>query len=157
MRIVIEEPLSKSDSNVSAIGAYYELDVFTTDVQNPLAVCCVARLPDGFPTGEVINEPVRVAGVFFKKWAYLARTDDTADNDRGSRRLTPPILIAAEPGWLRIKDKGVASQRGLWGGLAFLGLVTILWVVLARVARRDRLAYGRQARYDSRLPDLPEL
>jgi hypothetical protein len=156
VRIEIEEPERKSGSNINAIREYYELDVFTTDVQNPLAVCCVARLPDGFPTGEVINEPVRVAGVFFKKWAYVPRTDDTADNDRRPRRLAPPILIAAEPEWLRIQDKGVATQRGLWGGLAFLGLVTMLWVVLARVARRDRLAYGRRARYDSRLQDLPE-
>jgi hypothetical protein len=135
---------------------YYEVDVFTTDSQNQPVICCVARLPEGFPTGEVIREPVRVAGVFFKKWAYTRRADVPGVNDNAvPARLAPPIMLAAAPEWLRLFE-APRSDRGLWGGIAILSLMAVVWMILARVARRDQLARAQRARYDAPLEKVAE-
>lgn len=153
----------RSVSESQGLREYYEVDVFTTDFQgqpaytNQPIVCCVARLPDGFPTGEVIREPVRVAGIFFKKWSYARRSDDEAsDNDSLPARLAPPLMLAAEPEWLQAAAPAGPSYRGLWGGAAFAGVVASLWIVLVRVSRRDRLARAQRARYDASLENLAE-
>jgi hypothetical protein len=154
--IVVENP-SADGATSPGLREYYELDIFTTDSQNQPVVCCVARLPVGFPTGELIREPVRVAGIFFKKWSYARRSDDEeTDGDSLPARLAPPLLLAAEPEWLQAAAPAGPSHRGLWGGAAFAGVVAFLWIVLARVSRRDRLARAQRARYDASLENLAE-
>jgi hypothetical protein len=129
-------------------GEYYELDVFSSEPQHPPAICCVNSLPEGFPVGEVIREPVRVAGVFFKNWAYVHRVDeDSARRDKPGR-IAPPLFIAAQPQWLRSSPVATSSRRDLWAGIAFLALFIGVGLVLARISRRDRLAQARRARYD---------
>jgi hypothetical protein len=156
VRIVVESPSSESEA-LPGLREYYELDVFTTDSQNQPVVCCVARLPAGFPTGELIREPVRVAGIFFKKWAYARRSDEgETGDDHLPARLAPPLMLAAEPEWLQTAAPAGPSHRGLWGGAAFAGVVAFLWIVLARVSRRDRLARAQRARYDASLENLAE-
>jgi len=152
-----------SGAEAPGLREYYELDVFTTDFQsqpaykNQPVIVCVARLPAGFPTGELIREPVRVAGIFFKKWSYARRSDDEeAGEDRLPARLAPPVLLAAEPEWLQSESPAGPSHRGLWGGAAFAGVIAFLWIVLARVSRRDRLARAQRARYDASLENLAE-
>ena len=156
VRIVVDSPSAESATS-PGLSEYYELDVFTTDSQNQPVICCVARLPAGFPTGELIREPVRVAGIFFKRWAYARRADDEESGDaRLPARLAPPLMLAAEPEWLRTAAPAGPSRRGLWGGAAFAGVVAFLWIVLARVSRRDRLARAQRARYDASLENLAE-
>jgi hypothetical protein len=156
VRIVVENPTVEPDAS-PRLREYYELDLFTTDSQNQPVICCVARLPDGFPTGELIREPVRVAGLFFKKWSYARRSDDQeTGGDSLPARLAPPVLLAAEPEWLQTAGPAGPSPRGLWGGAAFAGVVAVLWIILARVARRDRLARAQRARYDASLDKLAE-
>jgi hypothetical protein len=155
MRIVVDH--SAVASQTPGLREYYELDVFTTDSQNQPVICCVARLPEGFPQGELIREPVRVAGIFFKRWAYARRADEpTARNAKMPERLAPPVLLAAEPQWLPTQAATRPANRGLWAGAAFAGAVAAMWFILARVARRDRLARARQARYDAPLENLAE-
>jgi len=165
VRVVVDEPssaeavrrLSRSGGDAPKLREYYELDVFTSDSQNQPVVWCVARLPKGFPTGDAIREPVRVAGVFFKRWAYARRTSgDLADKKRLPERLAPPLLLAAETQWLPTAAPSRADRRGLWLGLAFAAALAMLWIVLARVARRDRLARRRQMRYDASLDPIAE-
>jgi hypothetical protein len=153
-RIAGQDPAGST----AAPRSYYELDVFTTDApQNHPVICCVPTLPSGFPTGEVIREPVRVAGVFFKRWAYARRPDaDAADGDDLPERLAPPLLIAAEPDWLRTAAPTGPDLAGLWGGLGFVSVLGAVWFLLARASRRDRLARERQARYDAPLDNLAE-
>jgi hypothetical protein len=153
VRIVVDDEAVKE----SGLREYYELDVFTTDSQNQPIICCVPRLPDGFPTGEVIREPVRVAGIFFKRWAYARRSDDElTTRDRLPETLAPPLVLAATPEWLRTTPASGMGRRGLWGGAAFLAVVLMLWIVLAKISRGDRLARDRRACYDSPLENLAE-
>jgi hypothetical protein len=150
---------SGQNAAASALREYYELDVFTTDApRNHPVICCVTSLPPGFPTGEVIREPVRVAGVFFKRWAYARRPDsDATDKESLPERVAPPLLLAAQPDGLRTSEPPGPDLAGLWGGLGFLGVLGAVWLVLARVSRRDRLARARRARYDAPLDNLSDL
>ena len=105
----------------TGIEAYYELEVFTNDSQNLPIVCCVARLPEGFPTGDAIREPVRVAGVFFKLWRFRSRKLlESAGETTGQRQLYTPVVLGNVPTWLN-KSSQQKNPWALWGGLAFLG------------------------------------
>jgi hypothetical protein len=157
VRIVVDQKsaaLVAEDEAAAPLTHYYELDVFPTDGQNNPVICCVARLPAGFPTGDLIREPVRVAGIFFKKWAY-ARRPDPDGSATSPERIAPPLMLAAEPEWLE-SAPAPRGDRGWWAGLAILAASLIVALVLWRTACRDRLARQRLARYDGPLDDLLE-
>jgi hypothetical protein len=90
---------------------YWELFVF---VETPLLevdghlqnsypiVCCVRELPPGMPTGERINERVRVPGFGFKRYAYVFEMPREAPQDGG----------AAEPE--RRQTTLVIGPRAIW-------------------------------------------
>lgn len=125
------------------LDGYYEVEVFPKEARlldNRPIVCCVSSLPIGFPTGDVVREPVRMAGLFFKSWRYRSR--DVVEQ-RGEtvqqRQLYAPVLLAKQPIWLR--NLGSSEQGwALWAGVAFLVGLLGLWTCLAWLARRDRLA-----------------
>lgn len=151
VRIVLDEP-------VSSLTHYYELDVFPPDSQNQPVICCVARLPRGFPQGDVIRQPVRVAGIFFKRWSYLRRPEaDPTPESRLPARLASPLLLASEPECLPRPRLTRGSRAGLWAGIALLLVVGVIGITLAQIARRDRLARTQRARYDAPQDDLANL
>ena len=132
IRIVAEPP--------GEVDAYFELEIFTADSQNLPIVCCVHQLPAGFPIGDQIREPVQISAVFFKKWRYRSRKlVGGAEEASRQRQLYAPVLLGKEPIWLR-QSVGGESSGAFWGGLAFLAVLVMLWVYLAWLARRDRLA-----------------
>jgi hypothetical protein len=144
--------LSGGEHGIAArpVGEYYELDVFTKDSQHLPIICCVPALPEGFPTGEVIREPVRLAGVFFKKWAFARRMTDAPATQarRLPERLPAPLIIAATPERLASPQSTVSSYRGLLGGFGFVATMLLIWLFVARASRGDRMAQASRARYD---------
>jgi len=122
------------------LKGYFEIELFSADSQNRRVVCCVCQLPAGFPTGDVIREPVQLAGVFFKHWRYRSRKlgEPTGQTSR-QQQLYSPVLLGKQPTWLR-QASGRTSPWALWGGVGFLGLLVILWVSMTWLARRDRSA-----------------
>ncbi|MEX2025959.1 MAG: hypothetical protein WEH44_01640, partial [Pirellulaceae bacterium] len=78
------------------ISDYFELEVFTDDSQNLPLVFCVRKLPAGFPTGDDIREPVRVAGFFFKTWRYQARKPADGATAETQAQVAP-LLIGSAP------------------------------------------------------------
>jgi hypothetical protein len=159
VRIVVDDPRAAPAATgppaaAAPLREYYELDVFTTDAprDHPI-VCCVARLPEGFPTGDVIREPVQVAGVFFKKWAYARRSDgDAAAGSDLPARLAPPLLLGVQPQWLARQEAGSLSQ-GVGAAIALTAAAILIGAMLALISHRDRLARRRIARYDATLSD----
>jgi hypothetical protein len=142
VRVAVDDETDGGD-----LEEYYELDLFTPDSENLPVICCAVSLPAGFPTGDRINEPLRVAGVFLKRWAYLGRPD-TADGE-GPERIAAPLVLAAEPQWLRSAEATPDGRRGLWIGIAFVGALALIWLAVALTARSDRLARLRRTGYDA--------
>ena len=123
------------------LDGYYELEVYPNEsrlLNNQPVVCCVRSLPSGFPTGDEIRVPVRIAGVFFKSWRYRSRNLQAPAGQTGEQRqLYTPIVLSNSPQWLQ----PTASQNNsgaLWGGIAFLVALVALWISMAWLARRDR-------------------
>ncbi len=134
----------------TGIETYYEIEVFTNDSQNLPIVCCVARLPEGFPTGDAIREPVRLAGVFFKLWRYRSRKlIESPGETTGQRQLYTPVVLGNVPTWLN-KSSPQKNPWALWGGLAFLGALAVLWMSMMGLARRDRRARA-QLRHNKKI------
>lgn len=132
-----------SEADQGDLDGYYEVEVFPKEARlldNRPIVCCITSLPTGFPTGDVVREPVRMAGLFFKSWRYRSRdVVEQAGETVQQRQLYTPVLLAKQPIWLR--NPGSDEQGwALWAGVAFLVGLLGLWTCLAWLARRDRLA-----------------
>ena len=138
--------------------SYFEIEVFTADSENMPVVCCVAELPAGFPTGDLIREPVRVAGFFFKNWVYRSRKTDAAERGTPRQLAYAPIVISPRPIQLAPASAGGESRWGFWAGVAFLLALGGCAALFGLLSRRDRLARRRNRRYDAvyRAPDASQ-
>jgi hypothetical protein len=118
-RRVQEIPVTEADLRRRfGIDHYYEIDIFVplgnlevrldaghrgaepAVFRNEFPVtCCVRQLPDGLPTGADVHQPVRLAGIFFKLWAY--RSEFVSRVDEKQRQLAPLFiantLLVVEP------------------------------------------------------------
>ena len=112
---------------------YYEIDLFTADSQNFPIIFCVRQLPKDFPTGEGLNERVRVAGFFFKNWRF---NTGRSSGGRESKSLATPLFVSS--GFLRLVPAEETIPWGLIGGSTFMLVVAILWIVAWRTNRADR-------------------
>lgn len=137
VRRAVRVDASRSETaQQNGVDHYYELEAFTEDSQNLPLVFVVRDLPPGFPVGDQIRQPARLAGFFFKQWAYRTRkrTDDAPGVDR---RQFAPLLVGRAPIPLATPDP--SSQRpgltiGLLATLGLAGVAAALW----RLGRRDR-------------------
>jgi len=145
VRIVVEDR--------QELDSYVELEIFPPDSQNQPVVCCVTDLPEEFPTGDAIREPVRVAGVFFKSWLYRSReVSETQEETGRQQRMYSPVVVGTVEWLPRPTSEG--SLWGLWGGIAFLVVLIILALNAVRLARKDRLARTARRQLDGvKLPE----
>jgi hypothetical protein len=143
-------------SSAASNNAYYEVEVFTPDSQNLPIVCCVAQLPDGFPRGDVIHEPVQVAGVFFKKWAYQTRQAGAGAGSPNQLGAAPIVIGPTVASLSTAGDRQSSAATGAWAGAACLLLLAALWALFWRTDRRDRLARRRRPNDVVELDDLDE-
>jgi hypothetical protein len=134
---------------------YYEIEVFTDDSQNYPLVFCVRELPEGFPTGEGLHVPVRMAGFFFKAWQYTTRglrDAETGDIVAGAGRPQfAPLLIGRAPLLLKLESADSDAGRLVGGGLFLLALGGI-WAAAWWFARDDRKFAKRIAAAGFSLP-----
>ena len=112
-------------------------------------VCCMRELPPGMPSGERINDRVRVAGFGFKRYAYTfeeLRPDETGrvPEELGRRQTTlligpqpawspPPTEAATQPIWVIAAIAAAVALSAMLG----LGLIYGNWS-LNRSIRRSR-------------------
>lgn len=123
------------------IDHYYEIELFTSDSENNPLVFCVRELPPGFPTGEDINEGVRLAGFFFKTWAF--HTQGGADGPVRRRHLAP-LLIARAPIWIQPPPAASGTIYGAIAAGLFVAAALGIWIGLWRLGRGDQ-AFRRRA------------
>jgi hypothetical protein len=126
-----------SDSDAAArhgLDHYYELEAFTEDSQNLPIVFVVRELPPGFPVGDAIRQPARLAGFFLKQWAYRGRTRTDEGDDR---RQFAPLLVGRAP-ILLATPESTAIGPGTILGIAGVGALTATAVALWLLYRRDR-------------------
>ncbi len=127
------------------IDHYYELEMFTEDSENNPIVFCVRELPKGFPAGERINEMVRVAGFFFKSWAYYTQQpgDFGPDGRLQKKQQLAPLLIGKAPIWLQSSATPRNPYLGLMAGGLFIVALIGVWLTIWRYTRADQEFHAR--------------
>lgn len=157
-RIQIDEPRRRRE-----IGGdhYWELYVFVPTslikindrVQDTYPiVCCVRDLPEGMPTGQSINEPVRVSGFAMKRYAYPL---PKVQGQGAAARQETPLVIGKQALW--VPEPSATQATGILGWV-FLGLAGIVALVLAfGTWRFNRDARLQRQRRRGALPDKLEL
>jgi hypothetical protein len=140
------------------IDHYYELELFTDDSQNYPVVVCVPALPAGFPTGDEIHAPVRVAGFFFKTWLYHTRkVPDEAANGNASgpaaQRQFAPLVIGPTPLWIEQEPAAGNPYTGLVGSGLFVLAMVGMWAAAWWYAREDRRFRDRVLALNYALPE----
>jgi hypothetical protein len=151
-RVAIDDPFRRQE-----VGSdhYWELYVF---VETPLLdvdgrmqnsfpiVCCVRELSPGMPSGDRINEPVRVPGFAFKRYAYTFEAPVEKDGGLvaetekqqttlvvGPRAIwTPP---AADPASRNIALIAGAAALAALAAVFGLGLLYGNWSLSRTIAR----------------------
>ena len=119
---------------------YWEINLFTRDSKDNPVTFCARELPAGFPTGDDINEPVRVVGFFFKSWAYrrqrtateqASAVESVEESGRESKSQNmsqlAPVIVGKQPIWLT----PVRVQSNPAWGLLGAGLFALLLAVIA--------------------------
>jgi hypothetical protein len=125
------------------INHYYEIDVFTDDSQNNPVVFCARELPPGFPTGDGLHEPVRIAGFFFKSWSFrshraeMAEARDKSPQDADLRQFAP-LVIGRAPIWIESENPKAGAYTGYYATAAFVLLLGVVWAAGLWLARGDR-------------------
>lgn len=150
-RVVVDDPDIQARYRLSA---YYQLDVLlplggqTIEVRDaadgaagpvyhdtfPCTVC-VRELPAAWQRlagAPHVSQPVEVAGVFFKLWAYSAPYVESFDPQQ---RQLSPLLIAQQPTVLAVGDGRSDGRGGVLVGCGFLVLLAALWWLVARMHR----------------------
>ncbi len=151
VRIAIENADTRK---ATGLDHYFEVEFFTPDSQRSPLVVCAPRLAEGIVPGENQSQPIRLAGVFFKVWAYRSRAGVQAtDEGRGQLQLAPLIIA---PVVARGAEPAPPSGRiGFWLlvalGLGGTGLVT--WLAVWRGGVPNRAAVPR----GSESPDFSHL
>jgi hypothetical protein len=135
------------------IDHYYMVSLFTDDSYDkkwnpqPLTVC-VRQLPEGMPTGASPNygETVRVAGFFFKSWAYrVERVKDSAGKLNPATQIQySPLLIARSLVWHPAPKPSESTTTNVVIGVLFIGFMLIIWA-LAWQNRRQARQWEKQA------------
>ncbi len=137
------------------IDHYYQIALFTPDSQgNPLWFC-VRELPEGMPLGADAEfaEHVRIAGFFFKTWAYRrGRTpQEISAGETGPWQLAP-LLIGHRAVWYPTAiDRPNPYIGAIAGGLFVLTLAG-LWIAAWRYSRGDREFHERTIAKEYSIP-----
>lgn len=145
VRVVVEDP---DIVRRFGIHEYYEIALFTEDSQGNPLIFCVRSLPPGMPTGESpdFGETLTVAGFFLKTWAFHSAYAARVAAEHGGKTVPKqiaPLLIGREPVWHPRQRQADSSYWGLGGGLLFLGVLLVIWLVLRKIAKQDAL-YNRR-------------
>ncbi len=125
------------------IDHYYEIDLFTDDSQNNPIVFVVRDLPPGFPVGDGLHEPVRIAGFFFKSWSFQSRRATLPDAQvdalaAGDLRQFAPLVIGRSPMMLELAESTAFESFGLIAAGLFVLLLGAVWAAGWWLARDDR-------------------
>jgi hypothetical protein len=117
-------------------------------------VCCVRKLPAGMPTGQTINERVRVSGFALKRYGYPLPRVKGQEAAEPQRQETP-LIIGRQAIW--VPEPSQANATSLLGW-AFMLLAGLIGLVLAFGAWRfNRDARRQRRRLRDALPDKIEL
>jgi hypothetical protein len=107
--------------NEYGIAQYYQLWLQPDRGDEKLIAVYALELPAGFRVGETLDEPGRVTGFFFKRWAYTSR----------GGIATAPLILAKTIGW-EPPPPAVAPQSG--DEQIFLAVATAFLLALAVVS-----------------------
>lgn len=145
---------------------YWELYVF---VETPLLdidgrmqntfpiVCCVRELSPGMPSGDRINEPVRVPAFAFKRYAYTFE----APVEQGDRlvseteRQQTTLVIGPQAIWTPPASDAASRQMALYVGIAVVATLAALFGLGLLSSNRSLNRAIKQARAE--LPDRVDI
>lgn len=123
--------------NRTGLTKYYRLWLRPDDSTNPIIVYTI-ELPEGFPVGEKVREPIKLTGFFFKRVAYAAH----------SGGITAPMLLAKSVDWQapspqeRAAAVAQSKNRLQWlMGIALVGSIVLVGAMwwLSRLSRRPMI------------------
>jgi len=159
-RIEIDDPLRRKEIGTDH---YWELFVFVNTAlikvndrlqENYPIVCCVRSLPKEMPTGENINEHVRVSGFALKRYEYLIAKPAGEDQKKNDRQETP-LLIGKRAVWLPDPSAAEAGSTLGWIFTGIAGFIGLMLLAGTWVISRDARKQAKLAR--SQLPDRVQL
>jgi hypothetical protein len=107
--------------------------------------CCMRDVPEpwsGSGSHQSLNQPVMVAGFFYKVWSYPSGF--VSQFDPHQLQLSPMVMaVQVQPIRPPAKDE---SRAGLWLGIGFVAIIAAIWLVALWSGRGDRNSARRARR-----------
>lgn len=121
-------------ANESGVAQYYQVVLEPDDRAYPVVVYCL-ELPDGFPVGERLDEPITLTGFFYKRWAHMS----------GEGIATWPLLLSKTLRWRPearpvVVARAPVDRQTLLAAALIATIVSLLVVLFALNRTRFRLA-----------------
>lgn len=123
----------KPPDNSFDIERYSQVVIEPDDRDYPVVIYCL-DLPDGFPRGEKLHEPVTVTGFFYKRWAGLGGEKEI---------MTWPLILSKTVRWQPVVAANPAAEEraaanNLVSGLVLAGLASlaVVWFVVRGTRRK---------------------
>ncbi|MGC3967516.1 MAG: hypothetical protein QM775_09150 [Pirellulales bacterium] len=123
------------------VSRYYEVALFTPGADDNPLLFNLLELPEGFPTGEDVNERVRIPGTYVVTWTYQRdATEGEKKKGSGARIQFAPLLVGKTLQWT--PASATAQQAGFnwWINGAVIVLVLVVIAVGWSTLRADRKA-----------------
>lgn len=114
----------KTAEDRPALDGYWQLWLRPEGTNQVMVVYSLA-VPDGFPPGPSMKEDVELTGIFFKRWAYLAK-----DGPRSA-----PLVLARRPVWTpapqteRVALPSVGTAIAAVIGVGLMAAVIAWWAM----------------------------
>lgn len=155
LKVLVEEEDLKQRFG---LDHYYQIALFPEDSQGNPLMFCVRQLPPGLAASETgtIDQPMRIAGFFFKSWAYNVEIPrGMPDMEPGRRIQLAPLIIGLEPVLIAQPQPGAEP----WIGVAVVGLIVLVifafWLAAWWQGRSDRVNRARLGQAPPQQPPAP--
>jgi len=153
-KILLNDPILEQQLG---IDHYYQIGLFPNDSQNNPIFFCVSELPEGLPLSadDTYRERLRIAGFFYKKWAYSRLMTDEEKQERDAKLAEgasqaeankppiqlAPLLIGRDAQWLKADDSPASIWWGIAGGIFFALLIVGVWISVWIASKGDKQFY----------------
>ncbi|PHS03405.1 MAG: hypothetical protein COA78_18070 [Blastopirellula sp.] len=124
---------ASTQENDLGIPHYWQLWLFSDRHTSPIVIYAL-ELPEDFPQGETIYQPVSLRGVFFKRWAYSAK----------GGTMTAPLVLAKQIQWDRPQERNVLSSTQIIIGVSISFTIAFMFALFVYLQSQGKSSAAEQ-------------
>ncbi|MGY8767300.1 MAG: hypothetical protein ACKVH8_02555 [Pirellulales bacterium] len=124
---------AESQEKNLGISHYWQLWLFSDRHTSPVVIYAL-ELPEDFPIGDSVYQPVSLRGVFFKRWAYSAQ----------GGTMTAPLVLAKQVQWNRPTEQNLLSSTQIIIGVSISFAIAFMFALFVYLQSQSKSSAAEQ-------------